>query len=190
MLKSIQSYEDGSFLGSKWSICPKQAFFGEKSLILFSSTYWPISLSQIFNKFLQQTQGCEDASFLDPKWANFPQRKFFRKPVDKPSFCHSSLSTFQKSKSDINLLMKYWWSKNTSWNPFVESQFWPQLENQTFWEPDFSQTCRFHRMLKDHKNFRFTPIPDKANDFILLKILKNVFDIIFFSKKYCSVTNN
>ena len=38
-------------------------------------------------------------------------------------------------------------------------------------------------MLKDHKNFRFTPIPDKANDFIFLKILKNVFDIFFFQKK-------
>ena len=42
-----------------------------------------------------------------PKWVNFPKQKFFRKPVDKPSSYHSSLSTCQKSKSDINLFMKY-----------------------------------------------------------------------------------
>ena len=45
--------------------------------------------------------------FLDTNWVNFPKRKLFRKPVDKPSSYHSSLSTFQKRKSDINLLMKY-----------------------------------------------------------------------------------
>ena len=34
------------------------------------------------------------------------------------------------------------------------------------WELDFSRICSFHRILEDHKNFRFTPIPDKANDVI------------------------
>ena len=38
-------------------------------------------------------------------------------------------------------------------------------------------------MLKDHKNFRFRPIPDKANDFIFLKIPKKSFDNIFFFQK-------
>ena len=37
-LQRIQSYEDVPFLGPKWSICPKQIFFG-KLLISFSSTY-------------------------------------------------------------------------------------------------------------------------------------------------------
>ena len=37
-LQQIQSYEDAPFLGPKWSICPKQFFFG-KLLISFSSTY-------------------------------------------------------------------------------------------------------------------------------------------------------
>ena len=34
------------------------------------------------------------------------------------------------------------------------------------WEPDFSQACSFCRMLMDHKNFRFTQIPDKTNEMI------------------------
>ena len=42
------------------------------------------------------------------KWVNLPKPKYFQKPVDKPSYYHSCLSaTFQNSKSDINLLMKY-----------------------------------------------------------------------------------
>ena len=70
-----------------------------------------------FQKFLQEAQDYEDAPFLDPKWASFPKRKFFRKPVDKPSSYYSSLSTFQKWKSDINLLMKYF---GTFWHTFFQ----------------------------------------------------------------------
>ena len=44
-------------------------------------------------------------------WAqngSFPQmRIFFRKPVNEPCFIHSYLSTYQKSKSAIDLLVKY-----------------------------------------------------------------------------------
>ena len=53
----------------------------------------------------------------------FPQiRFFFRKPVNEPCFFYSCLSTCQKSKSDINLLVKYWWLKNTEIS-LVESHF-------------------------------------------------------------------
>ena len=53
-------------------------------------------------------------------------------------------------------------------------------------EPDFPNACSFSRMLKDHKNFRFTPIPDKTNDMIFLKTCLlaffDHFDIIFLKK--------
>ena len=42
------------------------------------------------------------------------------------------------------------------------------------WEPD-SETFRFHRILKNHRDFRFTPIPDKANDLIFKKVKKTLF---------------
>ena len=38
-LQRMKSYEDVSFLGQKWSIYPRQRFFG-KLLILFSTTYY------------------------------------------------------------------------------------------------------------------------------------------------------
>ena len=62
------------------------------------------------------------------------------------------------------------------------------------WEQDFSQAYSFHIMLKDHKNLQFTPIPDEANDLILLKGPKNLVffalcGIIFFFKKimFCHI---
>ena len=50
-------------------------------------------------------------------------RIFFRKPVNKSCSFHSCLSIWQKSKSDINLLMKYWPLKNTEIS-LAESYFW------------------------------------------------------------------
>ena len=66
------------------------------------------------------------------------------------------------------------------------------------WEPDFSKACIFCRMLMNHKNFCFTPIPDKTNTTILLKSPKTLFWGPFlsflpdgiFSKKFGSVTHN
>ena len=97
-LQRIQSYEDVPFLGPKWSICLKNFF--EKLLKSFSSTYQPLSLCKILKKFFQRIQSYKDGPFLQ-------MRIFFRKPVNEPCFFHSCLSTCQKSKSDINLLVKY-----------------------------------------------------------------------------------
>ena len=104
-LEKIHIYEDAPFLGPKWSICPN--FLFGKLLISFSSTYQPLSLCKSFKKFFQRTQSYEDAQFLGPKWPIPPTENFFRKPVNQPFFFHSCLSTCQKSKSDINLLVKY-----------------------------------------------------------------------------------
>ena len=51
-------------------------------------------------------------------WAQngpLPQMRFliFRKTANEPSFFYSCLSPCQKSKSDINLLVKYGQLKNT-----------------------------------------------------------------------------
>ena len=96
-------------------------------------------------------------------------RIFFRKPANEPYFFHSRLSTCQKSQSDINLLVKYWRLKKywnlIGWEPFLPFN----------WEPDFSKACSFLRMLMNHKNFHFTQIPDKINDF-LKKYKKHVFE--------------
>ena len=109
--QKIQSHDDAPFLGSKWSICPKQKYFW-KILLLFSSPYWPLPLCKIWKKLSQQIQTHDDAPFLGPKWPISPNENFFKKSVNKHLSFHSCLSTCQKSKSDINLLMKYWQLKN------------------------------------------------------------------------------
>ena len=75
-LKRIQSYKDAPFLGLKWSICPKQFFFG-KLLISFSSTYWPLSFCKILKKFLGLIRIYKDLPFLGPKWPICLEQFFF-----------------------------------------------------------------------------------------------------------------
>ena len=95
-------------------------------------------------------------------------RIFSRKPVNEPCFFHSCISTCQKSKSYIYQLVKL--TIKEYWNLIGREQFLAIT-----WELDFFQACRFCRMLINHKNFRFTQIPDKANDMIFLKSRKTLF---------------
>ena len=81
---------------------PYKFFFG-KLLISLSSTYYPHSLCKILKKFFPLIQ---DAQFLCPKRPICPHENFFRKSVNELCFFHSCLSKCQKSKSDINILMK------------------------------------------------------------------------------------
>ena len=96
-----------AIFGPKMVHFPQTRMFWEKSLILFSSTYWLLSLCKILKKFLQRIQTYEDAPYLGPKLPICPNNNFFRKLVNKPCSFHSCLSAFQKSNPDINLLMKY-----------------------------------------------------------------------------------
>ena len=68
------------------------------------------------------------------------------------------------------LLVKYWQLKNTEIS-LAERHFWLLLVNQIFPK----HACSFCRMLKTHKDFPFTQIPDKTNDIIFLKSPKNPF---------------
>ena len=106
ILQQIQSYEDAPFLGPKWSICPKEKFLLEKIInIIFIYLLAPFIVQNI-KKIWKWIQSYEDAPFLGPKWPIFPNDLFYIKPVNKTCSFHSCLSSCQKSKSYINLLMK------------------------------------------------------------------------------------
>ena len=66
------------------------------------------------------------------------------------------------SINEILMIKEYW--NLIGWEPFLALT----------WEPDFSQACGFCRMLMNHKNFRFTQIPDKTK-----KVQKPCFWAIF-----------
>ena len=125
LLQQIQSYEDVPFFGSKMVHLPQTFFFSLENYLY--NSHLPISpfhCAKIFKNFFQWIQSCEDAQFLGTKWFISPNEIFFTKSVNKPCFFHSCLSTCQKSKSDIHLLMKYWpLIKNTEIS-LAESHFW------------------------------------------------------------------
>ena len=143
-------------------------FFLVQTIIITFIYLLALFIVQNLKKFFQRIQSYEDVQFLGPKWPISPNENFFRKPVNEPCFFHSCLSTCQKSKSDINLLVKYWQLKNTEISlakPFLAITR----------EPGFSQARSFSSMLINHKNFHLTQIPDKTNDMSFLKSQKNLF---------------
>ena len=58
-------------------------------------------------------------------------------------------------------------------------EYWNLIVWETFFAvtcgPDFSQVCRFCKMLINHKNFHYTQISDKFNDAIFLRSPKIIF---------------
>ena len=101
-----------TIFGPKMVHLPQTIFFW-KIINIILIYLLAISLSKILKIFFQQIQSYEDAQFLGPKWPISPNENFFRKPVNKPCFFLSCLFTCQKSRSDINLLVKYWRLKHT-----------------------------------------------------------------------------
>ena len=167
VLQWIQSYEDAPFLDQKWSICPKKLFLEKTINIIFIYLLAPQNCWKVLTAD-PEIWGC---TIFGSKMVHLPKWEFFFKknPVNKPCSFHSCLSTYQKSKSDINLLMKYWRLKNN------------KISWKITWEPDFSQPCSFCRMLMNHKNFRFTQIPDKTNDAVFLNSPRTLFWDHFWS---------
>ena len=72
--------------------------------------------------------GC---TFLGPKWPISTNENVFRKTLKEPCFFHLCLSTCQKSKSDINLFVKYWCLNNIEIS-LAEIHYLLKLENQIF----------------------------------------------------------
>ena len=120
-LGAIQSYEDVPFLGPKWP--PNKFFWGKIINIILIYLLVP-STMQDFKKIHPAIPQLWGYAILWLKMAHFPKWDFFFcKPVNQPCFFHSCLSTCQKSKPDINLLVKYSWLKNTEIS-LAKSHFW------------------------------------------------------------------
>ena len=78
---------------------------------------------QKFKKILPVDPELWGCAIFGSKMAYFPKWEFFRKPVNESCFFHLCFSTCQKSKSNINVLVKYWRLKNAE-ILLAESIFW------------------------------------------------------------------
>ena len=144
-----------SIFGPKMVHLPQTNFFWKIINITLIYLLAPF-LVQSFKQIIPADPELWLCTIFGPKMVHFPKWEFFwKKLVNEPCFFHSCLSTCQKSKLDINLLVKYWWLKNTEIS-LAESHF----------SQDFSQAWRLCRMLINHKNFHFTQIPDKNKDML------------------------
>ena len=130
-----------TIFGSKLVHLPQTRTFLGKIINTIFIYLLNLSLCKILKKFLQWIQSYKDVPFLDPKWVYLSKRIFFS---EKPCSYHSCLSASQKN-AEISL---------------AKSHFWLLIENLVFPR----HVVFFCRMLKNHKNFCFTSIPDKIND--------------------------
>ena len=119
-----------AIFGPKMVHLPQTNFFWKIIDIILMYLLDPFIL-QTFRKILPVDPELWECAIFRPKMALFPKRDFFRKPVNEPCLIHSCLSTWQKSKPDIYLLLKYWQLKNTEIS-LAKSFFWLKLENQIF----------------------------------------------------------
>ena len=106
-LQRIQNYDDATFLDPKLSICSKRFFFFENYYYYSHLPISPFRCAKFKKKFFQRIHSYENVQFLGPKLPISPNENFSRKLVNEPYFFYSCISTCQKSKSDINLLVKY-----------------------------------------------------------------------------------
>ena len=67
------------------------------------------------------------------------------------------------------------------WQLNTESD-WPTAFLIITWEPDFPHICGFHRLLMGHNYFHSTPLPDKTNEQIFLKVKKSQLWVIFVGR--------
>ena len=104
--------------------------FWYKSLLLLSSTYWPLSLGKILKKILQRIQSYEDAPFLRPKWSICPKQKIFWKIIKiTPIYLLAPfiVQNFKKILPDDPEL----------WGCAIFEPKWPIFPNENF----FQKTC-------------------------------------------------
>ena len=148
-----------AMFGSKMIRLPKTSIFWEKSLILFSPTYWPISLCKILKNSYIRPRVMRLCHFWTQNGPICPNEIVWEK--DLLINIASSIMLIYILKIKV---------KHQSINEILTIKeycaiFGPNLRSRLA-PPPHPHACSFRRMLKDHKNFHFTTIPDKTNDSI------------------------
>ena len=100
-----------------------QFFLGKiiNTILIYLLTHFNVQNLKKILPVYPELWGC---TILGSKLTHFPKWEFvLNKPVNELFFFHSCLSTCQKSKSDVNPLLKYWRLKNTEIS-LAKRHFW------------------------------------------------------------------
>ena len=150
-----------TIFGPKMVQLPQTKNFSEKNINIVFIYLLTLFIKQNFKNILKADPELLGwCTIFGPKMAHLPKWKFFSEYllISLVPFIHAYLH----AKNQSQILMKYWRLKNTEIS-LAKSHFWLQLENQIF-----PKHAVFAERLLNHKNFRFTQIPEKTNDMIFL----------------------
>ena len=106
ILELIQNYDVRHFWDQNSPFVLNKIFLGINHCYYFH-LLMALFILQNLKEVLQWIQIMTMHRFWAQSGLFTPNKFFFRKPVNEPCFFYSCLSTCQKSKSDINLLVKY-----------------------------------------------------------------------------------
>ena len=111
-----------AIFGPKMVHLPQTIFFWKIINIILIYLLAPF-IVQNFKKILPADPELWGCAIFGPKMAHFPKWEFFSENLlmSLVSFIHAYLHV--KNQSHINLLVKYWWLKNTEIS-LAESHFW------------------------------------------------------------------
>ena len=106
ILELIQNYDVSHFWDQNSSFVLNKIFLHINHCYYFH-LLMALFILQNLKEILQWIQIMTLYRFWAQSGPFTPNKKFFRKPVNEPCFFYSWAYTCQKSKSDINLLVKY-----------------------------------------------------------------------------------
>ena len=76
-LQQIHGCQDVPFWVLNSPSSPNNTFLEKKKVNIFSSTYWPSSLSKIFKKILGANPELWGCAIYEPKMTHLPKQEFF-----------------------------------------------------------------------------------------------------------------
>ena len=130
---------------------PQISILGEKSLILFSSTFWQISFCQIFFFFYNKPRVVRMCHFWTQNGQICPNQNISENLlINFLFFMTTYIPKMKVSYQSIDEIL-------------MIKEYWNLIDREPFlaiitWEPYFSQVCSFPKILKNHTNFRFTTL--------------------------------
>ena len=148
----------GHFWVQNGPFVPNKKFCGKIIVLIFIYLLIP-SLGKILKNSYNGSRVKRMCHFWTQNGPICPHNFFKRKPVNKPCSYYSCLSTFKKIKFRCQYINEI----------LIIKEYWYLIGQETLlaitWEPNFSQTCSFCRMLKGNKKFRFKLIQAKLMTF-------------------------
>ena len=156
-----------AIFGSKMVHLPLTIIFWGKSLMLFSSTYWTISLCKILKNSYNRPRVMRMCHFWTQQWVHLPNERFWENLlINLVLIIHAYLQSKKVRHQCINKILTI-------------KDYWNLIGRESFvvvtWEPDFFQACSFAECYRTIRTFVLYQSQTKLMTWFFQKVEKALF---------------